>query len=123
MILRRVFGLLFFISFQIANSQIIKGKLTDELKAPLSGATLKLLNLPDSAPAYSTISDKSGSFMFQNVKAGHYVLSITSIGYGISFFPLIARDSTIDLGAVAISRTAKTLTAVNITVSAHPAKQ
>lgn len=124
MILRGILGFLLSISFIFANSQIIKGRLNDENdNTPLSGATLKLLNLPDSSSAYSTVSDKSGAFMFQNVKAGQYVLSVTYIGYGNSFFSLTAKDSTIDMGMVAVSKTAKTLTAVNITVSAPPVKQ
>ncbi len=124
MILRGIMGVMLMISVSIANAQIIKGVITDETdKTPLSGATLKLLNLPDSSAAYTTLTGKSGEFTFQGVKAGRYVLSISSIGYGNSLYPFTAKDSTIDLGTVVVSKNAKTLTEVTITTTAPPVKQ
>src|SRR5690606_34265592 len=53
------------------------------------GATLKLTSAgQDSTVLKTTISDKKGHFVFQNIKEGNYTLHVTAIGYQ-PFFTLV----------------------------------
>src|SRR5438045_8972054 len=66
-----VVSFLLFVTLNTTIAQSVKGILTDETdKSPIVGATVKLLNRPDSSnnqdssTAYTTVSDKDGAFIF-----------------------------------------------------------
>ena len=67
------FSFLLFVTLNTTIAQSVKGILTDETdKSPIVGATVKLLNRPDSSnnqdssTAYTTVSDKDGAFIFSS---------------------------------------------------------
>jgi hypothetical protein len=108
----------------VAVSQTVKGVLIDEAdKTPLSGATVKLLKLPDSTSAYSTVTNKRGAFQFENVSAGSFVITVSSIGYENFKMPVNSNDSIMNIGTVSITKQAKVLTSVNVISNAPPVKQ
>src|ERR1051325_6322955 len=74
------------LSFNISQAQkddgSIKGKLIDTAaKAPITDATVSLLNAKDSSLATFTLSNKTGVFEFKALAKGDYKLIITHQGY------------------------------------------
>lgn len=124
-----VFLLLF--SINTIKAQTVKGVLTDENdKSPLIGATVKLNNRPDSlnnqdsSTAYTTITDKTGAFIFENVKPKIYRLVVSSVGLGGVQMTINVKDSVVsDLGNIAISKTTKILNEVSVIATAPQVKQ
>jgi len=119
-----------FCIIETAKSQTVKGILTDENeKTPLIGATVKLINRPDSlskdsSVAYTTLTNKDGAFIFENVAPKFYHLSVSSIGLGVFQMTINVKDTTVsDLGTIPISKSAKILDEVTITSAAPPVKQ
>ncbi|MEJ7821533.1 MAG: TonB-dependent receptor [Chitinophagaceae bacterium] len=115
---------------ETAKAQTVKGILTDENeKTPLIGATVKLINRPDSlskdsSVAYTTLTNKDGAFIFENVAPKFYHLSVSSIGLGAFKMTINVKDTTVsDLGTIPISKSAKILDEVTITSAAPPVKQ
>ncbi|MEP6616950.1 MAG: carboxypeptidase-like regulatory domain-containing protein, partial [Ginsengibacter sp.] len=105
-------------------AQTVKGILQDEEdKTPLNGATIKLLNIADSSIAYTTVSGKSGDFIFENVLPKSYVLSVTSIGYASIKMPLTVKDSTLDLAGISVPKSTKVLNSVSVTGTPPPVRQ
>lgn len=82
--------ILFFLCLHLElNAQVsISGTvLSNENIVP--GATLKLTSAgQDSTVLKTTVSDKKGHFVFQNIKEGNYTLHVTAIGYQ-PFFTLV----------------------------------
>ncbi len=121
-------GIIFFLfSINTIQAQTVKGILRDESdKTPLSGATINLVNKPDSlhadsSVAYTTITDKNGAFIFENVVPKIYFLSFSSVGYGQYRMTVSVKDSTTtNLTIIPVSKTAKTLNEITI-LSAPPA--
>ncbi len=117
-------------SLNATKAQTVKGILTDESdNTPIAGATVKLINRPDSlhqdsSTAYTTVSDKRGAFIFTNITPKLYRLSVESIGLGKYQITVSVKDSMItDLATIPISKTSKILNEVIITASAPPVKQ
>ena len=127
-----IFFFLLLFSLNAAKAQTIKGVLIDENeKTPLINATVKLINRPDSlndqdsSTAYTTISNKDGAFIFENVvPKKYYSLAVESLGLGTFRMTVYVKDSLVtNLGTIPISKTDKILNEVSITVSAPPVKQ
>ena len=124
---------IFFLLFSITNlltAQTLKGILTDENdKTPLSGATIKLINRPDSlhpdsTTAYTTVSTKDGAFIFENVLPKYYRFVVSSVGIGGFQMTINVKDSVInDLGKIPISKTTKILNEVSIIGTAAQVKE
>ena len=111
-------------------SQTIKGILLYENdKSPLIGATVKLMNRPDSVKrdssiAYTTVSDKNGAFIFLNILPKIYRLSVEAVGLGAYKQTIAVKNNVdIDLGTISISKTTKILNEISIIASAPPVKQ
>ncbi len=122
--------ILIFCLINRVKAQSVKGILIDENeKTPIIGATVKLINKPDSlrsdsSVAYTTLTNKDGYFIFENVTPKIYRLSVSSIGLGAFQMTIKVKDSVAnDLGTIPISKTAKILNEVTITSAAPPVKQ
>jgi outer membrane receptor protein involved in Fe transport len=59
----------------------ITGLVQESGKGGLGGITVTLLKAADSSLAKVAVSDKGGQYEFENIKAGKYLLSFTSVGY------------------------------------------
>ena len=79
----RKFGL-FLISFLAvapAFAQQISGNVKDQESKALAGSTISLLNAKDSSVVKLALSNNDGRFSFSEIKAGHYLVSASHIGF------------------------------------------
>ncbi len=63
----------------------VKGEVKDENQKPVSGITVSLLKSKDSSLVKAAITDNSGSYVFEGIKEGAYLLGITAVGFQQSF--------------------------------------
>lgn len=100
---------------------IIRGNVTDEKNLPLMAVTVKLKATADSVLYKSISTDQSGSFLFSNVPYGSYLIEIDLIGYNNvirSGLIISQADTAINLGAIALIPSTKTLGGVEIRAQA-----
>lgn len=57
-------------------------------KEPIEQATVRLLNVKDSAMVAGVVSSRNGGFTLKNIKAGSYLLHITFVGFEPLYQPL-----------------------------------
>ena len=72
---------------------------------PIEQATVRLLNVKDSAMVRGVVSARNGSFTLKNVKKGSYLLHITFIGYDPLYQPLqiTGKKNPVNLGKLELS--------------------
>ncbi|MBS1597515.1 MAG: TonB-dependent receptor [Bacteroidetes bacterium] len=89
-VLTLVFLLQIFVSFSFgqANNGKIKGLVKDATGKSLDAVTVSLLKGADSSVSSVTTSDKAGTFLFENVPFGKYILSVTHVGFSALYKPL-----------------------------------
>src|SRR5215210_5433267 len=80
-ILSTITALLFSLAGFAKNTSLIRGSVTNPASKPLTAATISLLVSKDSSLYKAAISDNSGAYIFENVKAGTYLVRITSVNY------------------------------------------
>ncbi len=124
----RVAGFLSFLLFftATAEAQTVKGTLMDPVEGlVVKGATVQLLNPVDSSALRSVISDSSGSFLFNNVSKGDYVLKSSSVGFETLLKAITLDDAnpSLDLDDVYIPKKMTTLEGVVIVASAPAVSQ
>lgn len=109
----------------IGNSQnSLSGKLSDSGdKTPLSGASVILLNIPDSSLYKGTSADSEGNFLIENISKGKYVLKISFIGYNHHFKTIEINDTPAILETIYLKQSGKTLKDVVIEDKAPTAVQ
>src|SRR5664279_2560326 len=94
----------------------LKGEILDEKAAPLSTATVVLLNPADSTMSYFAVSGKNGQFEIGNIKKGDYLLQISLITYKTIYRDLSFPSSFGgDIGSVILIPKPVGLNEVNIT--------
>lgn len=59
----------------------VSGKIVDEKMQVVPFAAVRLLSFPDSAILSSTASTIDGEYLFQSVKNGRYILSVSTVGF------------------------------------------
>lgn len=72
---------------------------------PIEQATVRLLNVKDSAMVRGVVSARNGSFTLKNVKKGSYLLHITFIGYDPLYQPLqiSGKKNPVNVGKLELS--------------------
>lgn len=72
---------------------------------PIEQATVRLLNVKDSAMVRGVVSARNGSFTLKNVKKGSYLLHITFIGYDPLYQPLLitGKKNPVNVGKLELS--------------------
>ncbi len=96
----------------------ISGKIIDSAGAPIEAATVNLLNAADSSLVKIELSDASGSFEFSSIKAGQFLLSVSTLGYEKylgSPFPVDETTPKIQLPPLSLKGTSIDLKAVTVT--------
>lgn len=123
--MRISFFIVIFFSLSVTvQAQIIKGKLVDPADGkPLAGATLKLRGLKDSTVKYNTISDKTGSFRFENVILDSFMLQVSFVGYENYKQIIGVKDTLLDMGIVSVPKTVKQLGEVVVVSKPAPVQQ
>ena len=117
--------LLFFALFTLLQSNftsaqttggIISGTILDDTRKPLDGATVILLIGKDSSVVSKQLANPDGSFTFQNLKDGNYIVKVTYIGYkNHSSSVVVDGQKLVTLPAITLSPIGKTLSGVGVT--------
>jgi hypothetical protein len=117
----------FFLIFLISNTlqaQLVRGILKDVSDStPISNATVKLISTDSTSKVFTSVSNNKGSFTFNDIPAGDYTLTASSIGYETLAKIITVEAGNSDLGTFAISKGAKTLQTVIVNGAPPPVKQ
>lgn len=98
-------------------AQVISGKLVDAGKNPLPDATV-VLQTADSAFVAGTISDGKGEFRFSKIRAGHYRLLFSLLGYEPLCVDLQGFNASAHLGTLTMDEASEMLGEVSVTANA-----
>jgi iron complex outermembrane receptor protein len=104
-------------SYAQTATSLFTGKILTEKYVPAEDATVTLLSLPDSSVVKTTASSKAGTFQFDYVATGLYLISIHKIGYNKYHsqpYRAVAGKKT-DIGEVVLSPVNQQLGEVTIT--------
>lgn len=63
------------------SQNFIKGTITDSVKGPIAYCPMALLSARDSSQVKGNLADSAGSFIFENVKPGNYLIKFSSVGF------------------------------------------
>jgi hypothetical protein len=66
---------------QTGSLGVLTGDVFDERKKALQGATIQLISLQDSGNKKSILTDKNGSFSFNNIPFGFHKIQISFVGF------------------------------------------
>lgn len=64
-----------------AQNGIISGKILNQKQQPITGASILLLHLPDSAKVAGQSIDENGAYRSKNSKYGKYIVKIVTISF------------------------------------------
>ncbi len=96
----------------------VRGVLMDEeSQTPLMYASVVLFTVEDSTMVSGSISEEDGSFLIENISAGTYYVAINYVGYPeqlVNDIQISRREPAVDLGTIAISPDAATLSEVTV---------
>lgn len=109
--MKHLFILLTAVSISMVSQAQNAGKVTGSIKDGgnqkiIDATTISLLKSKDSSLVKVAITDKEGSFAFENVKEGNYLVSASSIGHGkvySNLFALTAAESTMNVGVLQLA--------------------
>ncbi len=96
------------------NSQNIKGIVQDGA-APVPFATVALHLAKDSTLVKAGYSNDNGTFAFNSIENGNYLISIFSIGYEKLFVPVNIANQDVDLGTLQLPKATTKLDEVVVT--------
>lgn len=96
-------------------AQQVSGTVTDPENKPVSQAVVSLIHLPDSAILKNELTDKSGSFHFNEVLQGSYLLNISFVGYAPKNSGVFkVGKSPVKVPAITLSRIVASLEGVTV---------
>ena len=105
----RLFSLsfLFFILLP-SRAADIKGEISDNENFPLPGATIKIINLPDSSSIGLQSADIDGKFRFSKIDPGKYLVSVSMTGMENVDKNIEIKESedSLDMGRIQLSENA-----------------
>ena len=105
--------------FSVAlQAQNISGKIVNEMKEPVSGATVSLVQMPDSTVVKLTATDDKGVYSFPQIAPGEYKVVISAVGFETASstnFTLLV--DSVDAPQVMLFKKATSLAAVQVTAT------
>jgi outer membrane receptor protein involved in Fe transport len=104
--------------FFLQAQSIIRGKVVDSTGKPVTNANVLLVNAKDSVLVKGRLTDQQGSYIFENIKAGIYLITATKTGNKPAYskpFDVTDNGRNIDMGAIELERTDIVLAAVTVT--------
>lgn len=117
-----VFGLLITLSSVVVAQTVergkIAGKIVDEQKKTIEGATAELLEARDSSLVKVAISNKAGIVEFENIRFGSYFIRTTYVNHQRTFshpVTLSAENRSVTFADITLKPAAKELQAVQVT--------
>lgn len=107
----------FFSQILLAQNSSLKGLLKDQdSKQPLEYVSISLLKITDSTVFAGTVSKPNGSFKFDKLQSGKFLLKIASIGYQNKYLQVdLVESKLINLGTINLTEGIKSLNQVSIT--------
>jgi len=105
---------------QTNTSGTVSGIVKDETGKPMDYATVSLLKAQDSTVVKGTLSNETGSYNFEHITPGAYVVKATEVGYAKAIsnvFTLVAGSLNFTVPVIKMQQASNTLGAVNITAS------
>src|SRR5690349_3352117 len=107
-----------FFSIIIFAQTRVHGIIVDKSLKTVANANVLLLNFPDSSLVKGMISSPDGSFAFENIAKGTYLVSTTFTGFERTYSPAITIAENIDkmdVGTITLSQTIAELNSVTVT--------
>lgn len=101
---------------------VIKGQVTDGGARAAESATISLLHAKDSSLVKIGLGDKTGSFQFEHLNTGKYLVSVSAVGHETVYSETVeitAAGNTVQLKALQLVPVAKSVTGVTV-VSRKP---
>jgi len=112
------------LGFKVSAQTRLTGILLDSVDSqPLMSANVVLTSLRDSAKQYLAVSQTDGSFVFENIAKGRYLMKISYIGYRDKMQRFHADEPVMDIGILKISPDTKLLNEVKIEAKLPIAEQ
>ncbi len=94
----------------------ISGLINDEENKPFPAASVSLLKAKDSSLVKIAVSNKEGSFVFDNIQYGDYFLQITSVGHENARSAVFSlNDKKVQVATIQLVQVAKGITGVTVT--------
>ncbi|MGI4728852.1 MAG: TonB-dependent receptor domain-containing protein [Janthinobacterium lividum] len=107
-----------------AQNGIISGKILDQKQQPITGASVLLLHLPDSAKVAGQSIDENGAYRFKNSKYGKYIVKIVEISFITNYSKTFDfTGSNIDLPVSVLVEKKNTLKEVTVSSTIPPMEQ
>lgn len=107
--------------FKLTSAQDLRGNISGMItdggdRKIIDAATVKLLNATDSSLVKTSLTDKKGDFLFENIKTGKYFVEATSIGHLKTYSTVIdlKAGQHASTGLLRLQAQAKTLEAVTV---------
>lgn len=102
-------------------AQKISGTATDEKGNALTAVSVSLLKAKDSAVVKLAVTKENGLFVFNNVPAGKYLITVVALNYNTVYTPTFeVTNADIDLKNILLTKTANKLTGVTVTSKKPP---
>lgn len=101
---------------QLRNGKI-SGKVVDGSTKTIEAATITLLRVKDSSVAKISVANKEGSFVFENVNEGKYLVSISAVGHAKGYsetFEISPSNSAVALKTIELTPVSKELSLVSV---------
>ncbi len=94
-----------------AMAAIVKGSIIDADGAPMPGASVQIVAMPDSTRAGYILTEGKGTFSFDKIKTGNYrvLVDMTGMDRIIKDIEIKEPDQTIDLGKITLTENAHML--------------
>jgi iron complex outermembrane receptor protein len=91
-ILTVVFSIITMCGFSQSEGYKVKGKVSSISKLNIEAATVSILKSSDSSIVKTSLTDASGTFIFENLAKGNYLVSVSASGHVTSFSKTIIVD-------------------------------
>lgn len=102
--------------FSQTSGGIITGIVQDKSsKQRVEFATVQMLNSVDSIVLKTTVSDRKGKFLLENISNGNYLLQFSFIGYSKILLPFTVNQPRENVGIVEIATLSKDMSEVTVT--------
>ena len=95
----------------------VEGSVIDGTAKTIASATISLLNVVDSSTVKMGVAEKEGTFSFEGISYGSYIVMISAVGHQQAYSPVFelnATQPTKKLGVIELVPQSKALGAVTI---------
>jgi iron complex outermembrane receptor protein len=102
---------------QVKESKVT-GMVIDGSQKTIESSTITLLRVKDSSVVKMSVADKNGKFVFENITAGEYVVSVTAVGHQKGFseaFGISAEKKSVELKTIELIPQTKAMGGVVVT--------